>query len=290
MTERQEALIRRLVRERELPATNDETGATIHSEDATRTTYVMRWLGGVAPNPDARQASALIEWLLGLPVRGGEAPPSDAAPGIEVAAGRYALVGEDGTIKFYAVDRPTEGRWAGYTFVNALGSDERYPIRNRDARDRVLRGIAADPMGAMIRYGHELGRCGNCGRALTDETSRAAGIGPDCARHLGIDRSAYSDRAAADAAARVRGGTPGEGEDDGEATTEGAPTIPPRDDAVIDISGGQPPYTAYLDGEPTVFKDLREAVDVARFAFQTPGHPTCAVYDAHAELVVEYAL
>lgn len=34
---------------------------------------------------------------------------------------------------------------------------------------------------AVAAYGRELGFCGRCGRHLTDEHSRAAGIGPDCA-------------------------------------------------------------------------------------------------------------
>lgn len=35
-------------------------------------------------------------------------------------------------------------------------------------------------MNARILFGMELGRCGCCGRTLTDETSRARGIGPTC--------------------------------------------------------------------------------------------------------------
>jgi hypothetical protein len=34
---------------------------------------------------------------------------------------------------------------------------------------------------AMALYGQELGYCGRCGRHLTDESSRAAGLGPVCA-------------------------------------------------------------------------------------------------------------
>jgi Family of unknown function (DUF6011) len=34
---------------------------------------------------------------------------------------------------------------------------------------------------ASKRYGRELGNCGRCGRTLTDDASRAAGIGPVCA-------------------------------------------------------------------------------------------------------------
>lgn len=94
--------------------------------------------------------------------------------------GRYA-VEVDGTLKFYKIDKPTEGRWSGRTFVSVQASDELYPIRSRSARDEILTAIAADPDGAMRRYGREIGRCGHCHRTLTDETSRAMGIGPVCA-------------------------------------------------------------------------------------------------------------
>ena len=117
------------------------------------------------------------------------ATPGVAAPEADVPAGRYAIVDEaDGRIRFFVVDRPTEGRWAGRVFVSEQASDEKFPVRGA-RRGEVLAAIAVDPREAMIRYGHELGRCGNCGRTLTDETSRAMGIGPDCARALGIDRT-----------------------------------------------------------------------------------------------------
>lgn len=97
-----------------------------------------------------------------------------------VPAGRYA-VEHEGTLKFYRVDRPTEGRWAGYTFLNVQASDETYSIKNVDTKREVLGLIAEDPKGAAQRYGHELGKCGICGRTLTNEESRALGIGPVCA-------------------------------------------------------------------------------------------------------------
>src|SRR5688572_7721485 len=82
---------------------------------------------------------------------------------LEVVAGRYA-VEHDGVLKFYKVDKPTEGRWAGYTFVEVQASDETYPVRNRNAREEILALIAVDPQAAMVRYGMELGHCGHCGR------------------------------------------------------------------------------------------------------------------------------
>jgi hypothetical protein len=97
-----------------------------------------------------------------------------------IKPGRYA-VEIDGTLKFYKIDTPTEGRWAGRTFVSVQASDELYPVRNRTAREEILAVIAVDPEAAMRRYGQEIGRCGHCNRTLTDETSRRNGIGPICA-------------------------------------------------------------------------------------------------------------
>lgn len=114
--------------------------------------------------------------LLGTPRSHGESG---------VPAGRYAIE-VDGTLKFYVVDRPTEGRWAGYTFVKVQASDDTFPVRSREARTAILAQISDDVEGAMLRYGREIGRCGHCGRTLTNEESRARGIGPVCAGKMGF--------------------------------------------------------------------------------------------------------
>lgn len=104
----------------------------------------------------------------------------------DVPAGRYALTGQDGTTDFYRVDRPTEGRWAGYVFCKLVlggGNDQRLSRTHSVALlDRIAE---AGPQEAMLRYGREIGECGHCGRTLTNETSRERGIGPVCARHMG---------------------------------------------------------------------------------------------------------
>ena len=168
MTIKQREFIASLVSERELPA--DEKGA-----------YVASLLAGTAREPSPAQASAIIEWLLALPRK---AAPAD----VDVPAGRYALVHPVRSIvEFFVVDKPEDGKWAGRTFVKQQASDDKYPVKGA-RRSEVLARIAEDPHAAMIRYGHELGRCGRCGRTLTDEVSRAMGIGPDCAEALGIPR------------------------------------------------------------------------------------------------------
>jgi hypothetical protein len=211
MTDRQKAFIESLAAERaEMLAAMALGGGTPQEQE--RAKFVVRVLRGESGTVPTAAASNAIDWLL-RDVR--RDAPAAAAPAVDVPAGRYALVNTDGIVKFYAVDRPTEGRWAGYVFVNALGSEERYPIRDRAEKARILAEIGADVDDARVRYGVELGRCGNCGRALTDETSRQAGIGPDCADRLGIDRSVYAERAAKIAAARARGDYREDGEDDG---------------------------------------------------------------------------
>jgi hypothetical protein len=128
-------------------------------------------------------ASGLIDELLKFPVRRTTPVTAAAAPvTATVPAGHYAIVDPtDGTTKFYRVGRPTEGRWAGYLFLDVQASDTYYPIRNAATKAAILATIAQDAHGALVRYGQALGVCGVCSRTLTDAASIAAGIGPICA-------------------------------------------------------------------------------------------------------------
>jgi hypothetical protein len=221
MTPRQQSYLTHLVAEREqalvalslqadrVPGAQSPDDRAVY-RDAAKASFLLAWYraetqGGTqhrGMNP--RQASEAISWLLdGVSRDDRPADGHEAAPAVDVPAGRYAIVTDDGTVKFYRVDRPTEGRWAGYTFVKVQASEEWHRVA-RNAQAPVLAAIAEDPIGAMRRYGLELGRCGNCGRLLTDETSRAHGIGPDCAERLGLDRSPYAAQAAAERLARLR--------------------------------------------------------------------------------------
>lgn len=107
--------------------------------------------------------------------------------GATVPVGRYALRNHGGAandILFVHVERDDKGRYAGKTFVKQqLGPNvERMPmVRQRDALVR----IAADPSGAAQLYGQKMGVCGVCGLALTNEESRAYGIGPVCRKNMG---------------------------------------------------------------------------------------------------------
>jgi hypothetical protein len=48
--------------------------------------------------------------------------------------------------------------------------------------ERALASLdTVDLTEAMAKYGRELKHCGLCGRTLTNDASRAIGIGPECA-------------------------------------------------------------------------------------------------------------
>jgi hypothetical protein len=111
--------------------------------------------------------------------------------GDRLHGGWYAVAnvpGSDNDISFYQVDKPDRGRWAGKTFVKQLlgapGSfrEERMPLARQLF---VLRAVVADEQGAIALFGKSLGVCSVCHSPLTNQKSRARGIGPDCARNRG---------------------------------------------------------------------------------------------------------
>lgn len=150
---------------RELP-----TGATVES-------VLVRLEQGFAKFA----GSQFITTYKDLPRKAAQVPaaPQKAAEQVDVPAGRYALRTEDG-IKFYRLDRPTKGQWAGFTFLKVQASDDLYPIKNRTEKARIIAEIGKGAQAAEQLYSVELGICRSCYRTLTDETSRALGIGPEC--------------------------------------------------------------------------------------------------------------
>lgn len=118
-------------------------------------------------------ASRMIDFLLSAPWK---KKVSNDLP--DVPAGRYAVeIGDK--LRFFHVNRPTEGKWHGYTFVNEQAGPELFSIRDRKRSAMILDTIKKDE-GALARYGQELGICGMCGFELTNELSREIGLGPTC--------------------------------------------------------------------------------------------------------------
>lgn len=173
MSPKQESFIQTLIGERDWDAIAN--GAELRER-------LLKTVDDTTVPVSGAQASAIIEWLLAQPRKQDAGNPYAAKNTPDVPEGRYA-VEMDGKLHFFKVRRPTEGRWDGYTFVDEQAGPQTYPVR-RDRRNAVLTLIAQDTHGALVRYGHELGRCGVCGLELTDEESRARGIGPVCAGKL----------------------------------------------------------------------------------------------------------
>lgn len=138
------------------------------------------------------QASAWIEKALSLP-KADSKFAKELLKMPEVPDGKYALrndVPGEEPIKFYKVSNGTDLRpagkdWRGFVFLDVIAGPEEHSIKNLDAKRWILARIAEDPAEASALYGHEIGRCGVCGRRLTREESRERGIGPICAENLG---------------------------------------------------------------------------------------------------------
>ena len=136
-----------------------------------------------AKQQDRRVVSDKIDWLKTQPKL--QQNSGGSLERHNVPAGRYAVTGNDNQTVFVKVDRPTEGQWAGRIFVKIQAGDDLHRT-SRTTADALLGKIAADGVqAAMLRYGREIGSCGHCGRTLTNEESRAAGIGPVCRDKMG---------------------------------------------------------------------------------------------------------
>lgn len=59
---------------------------------------------------------------------------------------------------------------------------------------QVHKGIYVLPAGYSIKH---IGKCGRCGRELTNPASIDSGIGPECARQIGVEHKENNDRQSA---------------------------------------------------------------------------------------------
>lgn len=139
---------------------------------------------------DRRTITTTISWLMGLPWQPRPSlltPPTPSPLIAPIKQGRYAVMHPiEGDLRFYSVRKPTEGKWAGFTFLAQLSGENQIAIRDKQERERIYSAIAKDATGAMRLYGQKIGQCGHCRKQLTDEVSREFGIGPVCRKALGL--------------------------------------------------------------------------------------------------------
>lgn len=132
---------------------------------------------------DRDRVSDIIVFLRELSRKEGKSGGNYSMP-----AGRYAIEDDDNVWHFYEVNKPTEGRWEGYTFIKMLvgaPGDYQKVDMNPQRRHHVLSIIEANQKQAMLDYGLQSGVCGRCHSPLTDPQSLARGIGPKCATMSG---------------------------------------------------------------------------------------------------------
>jgi hypothetical protein len=137
-----------------------------------------------------RQASRKIEEALKVPKEAQESPKSSLNGVLaEVSDGYLALPSRTGTndLDFFRIStnqgKVNPANKGCRRVERILGGHGSIPMRISEAM-MVAEAIAAmtesERFEAMALFGREIGRCGICGRSLTDEVSRACGIGPVC--------------------------------------------------------------------------------------------------------------
>jgi hypothetical protein len=116
----------------------------------------------------------------------------------------HVAVGEP--LQFFKIDNVDDGKWAGWVFVKRQYGDNYERVGSQRPGDTyrggfqpLLQQVLQDPLAAAQAYGLELGQCAICNRSLTDETSRARGIGPDCWERLGAKVTERANREWAEA-------------------------------------------------------------------------------------------
>lgn len=128
------------------------------------------------PQPERTDRGALwAEWrALAAALVETSSHPSGARFAIENRAGANDL-------SFWWVSAHKGSRGPFFKLRQVIGGGRREEVRDPQRMIDIAKRInEAGALEAMLRFGRELGTCGHCGRDLTNEESRAAGIGPVC--------------------------------------------------------------------------------------------------------------
>lgn len=99
----------------------------------------------------------------------------------QVPDGGYAVEDEDGVLHFYVVK--VVHKDSGRRGLRERASDTLHRMYAGQQLGALRRIVEAGLKAAAERYADELEICYACHRTLTDETSRALGIGPICRNH-----------------------------------------------------------------------------------------------------------
>lgn len=104
------------------------------------------------------------------------AAPVEERP--QVPEGRYAVDTDESHLGFYRVSVSETGHYTVYVYA----SDAQHALPWKTAQSVLCKIEAFGAEAAGARFGVESKTCYKCGRKLTREHTRAAGIGDDCAK------------------------------------------------------------------------------------------------------------
>jgi len=241
---------------------------------------------GEPPNLDgyeeAMKTQTLV-WAKGEIKRLQELPKTNKATALEakirsIPEGRYAVdsLSRANDLDFYLVDKPTDGNWAGFTFVKMIvGGKPEYNVKGARRHD-VLRAIAEAGWEVAAKiYSDQTNECSKCGIHLTKYASRQLGYGYICAgrRGLGAEWTRIQNKWEADEQAGLHAIQEVQGELDREAARTGASA------ASMEINiPGPDDRDEFLRYERVA---ARETVDQAPFSIEPPaGMPSRELTDA----------
>lgn len=144
--------------------------------------FRQSWAPALRAQPDGEERAFLYMMKSGAqPVpRGSYAVPTSLLPGTYTNETNFYSVWIKDLDAHQVNITPGEHPWT----VRQYLSDERVKIV-RATQYRVLDILTTDPSGFAAMYGHMIGKCGICGRKLTNDVSRDRGIGPICAERWG---------------------------------------------------------------------------------------------------------
>lgn len=128
-------------------------------------------------SPTTLQASAEIKGLQGLLATRRKDGAGNSRATTGAPEGHYAVY-KDGIPILVLLDKPAEGKWAGYTFLTTVPTVpglEPEPVRGEEA-EFILNEIQAAPSVAATNFGRITGRCPVCRRKLP-QSYREAGVG-----------------------------------------------------------------------------------------------------------------
>lgn len=162
----------------------------------TRMTDAGRWTPGREGNASA-WISRMIAKVRELKARPVAAAPTNnawaewrtlAAALVRVGGqhgARFAVATEKGAVNelaFWWIVKHDGPQGTRYFLRQVIGGQGATRVRmSPEAMISIAKKIqAAGPVEAMLKYGQEIGECGHCGRTLTNDESRAFGMGPKC--------------------------------------------------------------------------------------------------------------